>query len=215
MTKRKNTLLSHKDCVRITPLSVETCVNIIQQMAHYELEIEIKHQSQYSAELQLVERYNDDVPLYITYRLMGLTEGTCVSYHLSSLTLRNPQRRIRSRKKFDPTAQALALIVAIGFIIIFALDLSTEVFMFHLFIISPLLLIPASLMTVDANSGYGQTEVAPKQQGKINQRMMQRAEVVKQEVLSTLNNTLNEEQHDELGNAYYLDVSDKQKGTRL
>ncbi len=206
MNKAKNTPILRKDCIMVSPLSVAMCVAEIQNMAHYELEIEVARQSDHSAELQVVERHNDDVPLYITYRLMATEDGTCIAYHLNSLILRQSKR---PRKERDPFSQAVATIIGLIFIAIIMLDLGGEVFALALVISLPMMLFMIGAKEISVNTA--QPEKTAYQSEKVRRIMLERGEAVRDDVIATLNRATTDIRYDELGNAYYLDASNNDK----
>lgn len=216
MTKTKNTPISRKDCAYLSPLSVATCVAEIKAMAHYELEVRVVRQSKHSAELEVVERYNDDVPLYITYRLMDMSDGTCVSYHLSSLLVRDKKPTLHKSQPTHPQDDTTfkSIIGALIFIliVILILQLPVELFVIYAILIPPISYLKDWIDKIKAESDPTKSDVSPYQSEKVRQLMLKRAEAVKSEVIRTLRSVTKDVRYDELGNAYYLDLAEKQKG---
>ena len=69
-------LIANDEFLLVSSLSVADSMARIKAMANRDLKIEVHTQSNYHAEVQLTERYNDDLPLAIILRLRAVANGT-------------------------------------------------------------------------------------------------------------------------------------------
>jgi hypothetical protein len=98
-TKNKRSFNLPKDYLIVTPLTLETCLKEMQALANFDLKVNIKHQSDYHAEVQFVERHNDDLPMYITSRLIAIGAGTCVTFEVSEYLNASHTRRLLKKSQ--------------------------------------------------------------------------------------------------------------------
>jgi len=207
-TKNKPTRNPCEQSLLVTPLSVEDCISKIEDMANFDLAVNIVHQSKYNAEIEFVERHNDDIPIYITSRLMASQNGTCVTFELENFVNGN-----RSNISDSPLTHSITVALGatifwlVASIVIFTPSANTE---------GLLCLTPLIFLAILYRNG-SPIEVEPAKYkidtGKIRRLMRQRAEVLKGDLYDTLHVDPAQVRQDELGNEYYIDVTNQEGKT--
>ncbi len=212
MTKAKNTIIPSGDVLLTTPLSVAECVEKLQNMAHFDLNVHIVRQSTHSAEVKFVERHNDDLPLYVTSRLMTTKNGTRVSFELSEYLRERTQQPREAVKSIYQNPKLAAALVFITMIFIMAGYKAGDLVAMGSYLL-PVLLIGGGIVHEIEKTKYTTTPMERKQRSrKIKAIMHQRADVLKEDIIDALTIDSTEEQFDELGNAYYIEIADLQYG---
>ena len=198
-TKNKRATTQAKDYLIVTPLSLETCLTEIEAMANFDLNVNINYQTDYHAEVQFVERHNDDLPLYITSRLIATQNGTCVTFELSEYVREGMAQGV-VHKAQDWQSIIWILVVTILTMIV----VSQVPQMILAFIcVSPMFLFWSMVENVsDSPHSSDNFDI-----DKIRRLMLQRAEVLKADVYDVLYIDPTESRQDELGNEYYVDIS--------
>lgn len=213
MTKTKNTAIPQSSTILTTPLSVTDCLRRFENLANFDLSVNVKRASVHSAEVQFIERHNDDLPLYVTSRLMATQHGTQVSFELSEylrddMRQRSPNTRVLTPKQMHLiTGMIISLIAMVMMGYRNPEEIWSGVLCFVPFIV---ILFGFAWMAV---SPVDELAIGIKQSSpKIKAIMFQRAEVLKEDIIDVLTVNPEKAHYDELGNAYYLDVEHKQKG---
>jgi hypothetical protein len=204
--KTKNRLASSpcENSLIVTPLSVEDCISKIEDMANFDQEVNIVHQSKYNAEIEFVERHNDDIPMYITSRLMASQNGTCVTFEFDQPTREKTRPSLRQRKWRESRTTTIVVAMLMTLLIISVLTQFVEGFMVYLclapiiFFVSWLQVIP-SVSVKPANYEINTD--------KVRRLKRQRAEALKGDLYDTLHIDPSEAHRDELGNEYYIDLA--------
>jgi|GEM_PF-1829745 len=208
MTKRKNTLIPQGDVLLTTPYTVVDCIAHLQNMEHFDLTINVKSQSDTYAELQLVERHNDDLPLYVNTRLIRTHRETKVTFELSEY-LRERASRAQQPLELHSglnTKQAL-LGVAIGLVVVFSLISIPDVAGVLLCTIPLLAFVMYMKQEVTTAEVSSPPEIKQRSE-KIKAIMRQRADVLRDDMIDALTFDPSAEYFDALGNAYYLEDLD-------
>lgn len=208
MTKTKNTLIPQGEALLTTPLSVADCIKQLQEMKHFDLTVNILRQSKHSAELKFIERHNDDLPLYVTSRLMTTNDGTRVSFELSEyLRERTAQKPESGQLTPKQSRFAGGFVVAIMMLVFGGITVPEMMWS------TILCTIPFTVFIFGIGwLAIGPVEETPAQMGqrshKIKALMHQRAEVLKADIIDALTIDPTKENIDELGNVYYIDMPD-------
>ncbi len=189
----------------ITPLSVEACISKIQDMANFDLEVHIVHRSKYNAEIEFVERHNDDIPMYITSRLMASQDGTCVTFEDGSA------------KETEKTLWTYILLFIAGMVAIYLLWILLQIVL--MIARNPevapvwLAILPIAFILGRLKRDRYQTSQSDSfDSDKMTKIRHQRAEVLKGDLYATLHIDPAEVRWDELGNEYYVDTNTYHEG---
>ena len=204
MDKIKNipTEIPRERCIITTSLPIETCISKVEDMAYFDLKVDIRHQSKRKAEVHLMQRRDFDHPIYITLQMTVTEEGTCVTFHAD----KSPQKTdllLTSLEAF----LALLAILFIGFFIVQSatmkvLDLS---FLIQLVLVIFLTEWLHSLQIRHHNT----TEIHNFDSDQMTESMLKRAEALKANLIDILSVDPSEARFDELGNIYFIESSNQ------
>ncbi len=176
-------------------------------MANFDLEVHIVHRSKYNAEIEFVERHNDDIPMYITSRLMASQDGTCVTFeldHYASEGRPNPLLSSQTRRSMTTALSMSILWVAVSLVLF-----TPSANMSAMLCLTPVVFL---VMFIRENSTIRLKPATYKiNTDKVRRLIRQRADILKGDLYATLHIDPAEAHRDELGNEYYIDMSDQER----
>ncbi len=203
--KNKRTPIQPKDYLIVTPLTLETCLNEMNALANFDLNVNIHYQSDYHAEVQFIERHNDDLPVYITSRLIATQNGTCVTFEVSEyLRESNIRRSSNKRYAWRSTLPILGVIA-----VMFVLSSQTPEALVMFMCGGPILYAGSIL---EAEMSADPKPNVKIDADKIRRLMRQRADILKGDLYHALYVDPSEARQDELGNEYYVDTNTYHEG---
>lgn len=196
--KNKRTPIQPTDYLIVTPLSIRACLNEMKALANFDLAVHINDQSDYHAEVQFIERHNDDLPVYITSRLIATQTGTCVTFEVSEYLRESNTRRI---PKIAHNWQFLFPVILMAGIFLMVSQVR-EAFV-SLVCMGPFLYMMSILEAEMKSDPQPNVKIDT---AKIRRLMRQRADILKGDLYHALHVDPSEVRQDELGNEYYVDL---------